>query len=101
MIPEEYLIDDPYDNDQNDCSNSLDYVYPGLDGIGAMDNASDFQCRSVLQSQVNLLDEVCMCFGRCDWYYPMVSLSTDRRRNRGETHRNGVVERYAFHISER
>ena len=58
MIPEEYLIEDPYDNDQNDCSASVDYVFPGLNGIGAMDNSSEFQCRSVLQSQVNLLDEV-------------------------------------------
>jgi len=53
MIPEEYLEDDPYDDDQNDCAKNTDYVFPIIENT-----TTDIPCRTVLQSQVNLLDDI-------------------------------------------
>jgi len=53
QIPEEYLIDDPYDDDTNFCSDGrFDFVFPGFD------DEENYPCRTITQSQVNLLDEI-------------------------------------------
>ena len=56
MIPWAYLEDDPYDDDQSDCALNTDYVFPSFDDT-AMEG-DDIPCRTVLQSQVNLLDDI-------------------------------------------
>jgi len=55
QIPEEYLIDDPYDDDISDCSlgRNSEVLYPGFHG-----GKEDYKCRTITQSQVNLLDEI-------------------------------------------
>merc|ERR1719242_2183068 len=55
MIPPEYLTDDPYGNDQSDCSRNTDYVFPENENVEAK---GEIPCRTVLQSQVNLLDDI-------------------------------------------
>ena len=53
QIPREYLIDDPYNDDINDCSaGRFEFVYPGLN------DPEQYKCRTITQSQVNLLDEI-------------------------------------------
>ncbi len=53
-VPPEYLVDDPYDDDEQFCysKTGVDNIWPGKD------DPEDFHCRTILQSQVNLLDDV-------------------------------------------
>lgn len=41
-----------WQDDENMCQTNNDYIYPSLT------NGDDFKCRSVVQSQVNLIDEI-------------------------------------------
>ena len=50
QIPEQYL--ERFDNDENQCGNGNNYVYPGYN------NKTDFHCRSIEQSMVNFLDGI-------------------------------------------
>ena len=52
MVPEEHLEQDVVGDDENGCAASTDYVFPGFaDG-------EHFECRTMQQSQVNLLDVI-------------------------------------------
>lgn len=42
QIPQQYLEQDIYGNDESMCALGIDYVYPGFD------NPSQFQCRTIL-----------------------------------------------------
>ena len=48
MVPEQFLERDVYGDDESQCAHSVDYVYPGFE--------EEYECRTILQSQVNLLD---------------------------------------------
>ena len=50
MVPEQFLARDVYGDDESQCAQSVDYVFPGFDDA--------FECRTILQSQVNLLDAI-------------------------------------------
>ena len=50
-IPKEYLLEDVHEDDEDQCATYTDWIYPG----GETDKKS-FECRTILQSQVNLLD---------------------------------------------
>jgi len=50
-IPEEYL--QSFDDDINDCQADTASIYPGY---SSEEFGADFQCRSITQSQVNLMD---------------------------------------------
>ena len=50
-VPKEYLLDDVHEDDEDQCATYTDFIYPG----GETDKKV-FQCRTILQSQVNLLD---------------------------------------------
>ena len=52
QVPADKLERDIYGTDENMCQSGVDFVYPGADNGGA------FECRTFLQSQVNLLDEI-------------------------------------------
>merc|ERR1719334_452752 len=52
QVPSDYLERDIYGTDENMCQSGVDFVYPGAD------NGNAFECRTMLQSQVNLLDEI-------------------------------------------
>ena len=49
-IPKDYLTD--WSNDEDECSGRGWPIYPGFD----ISNKSNFYCRSITQSQVNLMD---------------------------------------------
>jgi len=51
QIPEIYLENDFYEDDESQCGEWLDYVYPNMDN-------RQVDCRTIVQSQVNLLDEI-------------------------------------------
>eukprot|EP01084_Bolivina_argentea_P275443 469748_1 len=50
QVPKEYLLS--FDNDENNCSFADKYVYPGFT------NKTLFQCRSIITSMINLLDNI-------------------------------------------
>jgi len=52
QIPQQFLEQDLYGNDESMCEAGIDYVYPGFN------DSSQYQCRTILQSQVNLLDAI-------------------------------------------
>jgi len=53
QVPEEYL--ESFENDVNYCKETGAEVYPGYK---AGENRDEFKCRSIVQSQVNLMDSI-------------------------------------------
>ena len=52
MVPHDALEEDVYDDDTSLCSLESDPVFPGFDDSAPL----SYKCRTILQSQVNLLD---------------------------------------------